>query len=539
MRLVWCVPFVLVGCANLEEASRPIVFDDEAVRRGLDYTYVSGSSSDWKIPEIMGGGVAVVDSDQDGDLDLYFIQGGLIGDTSTPHENALYINNGDGEFSIVDGAAASRNLGYGMGVAIGDVNRDKLPDIFVSQLGLNRLLINQGENQFKDLAEVAGLSQDEWSTAAAFADFDRDGDLDLWVVNYIDWRESIEIECYQSMLGSRDYCSPVMYNRPAQDRFYLNDGKGRFKDATKSAGIKGIRGNGLGSVVADFNGDGLLDVFVANDTTPNHLWINQGNAVFEEQADKWGCAYDLHGEARAGMGVSSTDLDDDGDQDLIVVNITTESDYVFRNEGSYFTDIAPRVGLSIFSQRYTRFGIDISDFNNDGWPDIFVANGAVARLSNPTNGDIFAEPNSIYVGNGTGRFDKPIYTSAVQTSRGAVAGDFNSDGRVDLVVVNRDSKANLLINKSRSGQWLTLDIRDKDGNPAIGSRVSLSVGERTVTRTVITSGSYLSSGDPKVYIGLGQIDVVTNLEIDWLNGSKSVLGKLTSNQTVRIDQPPE
>ena len=537
MKHFYSLAFLLLfGCVGLKEDREAFSFEDEAQQRGIEFVYQSGMTDQFRLPEIMGGGVALIDSDQDGDLDLYFLQGGEIGERNEKHSNVLYLNDGHGYFDAANAGAASSNLGYGMGVSVGDVNNDQRPDIFISQLGKNVLLLNEGENHFRDATIESGFFEDEWSTASAFADFDKDGDLDLWVVNYIGWRESIEIECYQTMLGSRDYCSPVMYNRPAQDRLYLNDGRGRFQDATDPAGIKGTTGNGLGSVVTDFNGDGLLDVFVANDTTPNHLWLNQGNATFSEQAGEWGAAVDLHGAARAGMGVSAIDLDDDQDQDLIVVNITTEPDYVFRNDGTYFTDIASTIGLGISSQRYTRFGLVISDFNNDGWLDIFEANGAVSRLSSPTGDDLFAEPNAFYTGSEASRYGVPEYTTEIQTSRASVGGDLTGDGYIDLVVVNRDSAPNLYMNQRGDGNWLILDLRDETGNSALGSKVSLTMGNRVITRALVTSGSYLSSGDPRIHIGLGEFKKVNNVVVDWLNGGTSEIEEITANQIYRINQ---
>lgn len=538
-RLSWllCPLFFLVSCATSESEPLDIEFSDQAEKRGINYTYVSGQSPNFYIPEIMGGGVAVFDSDSDGDLDIYFIQGGSLTESREDQPNALYINDGNGNFNLEDAGAASRPLGYGMGVAVGDVNGDTLPDIFISQYGQNKLLKNTGNNEFVDITNEAGFTRDEWSTAAAFADFDEDGDLDLWVVNYVDWRPSIEIECYQSMLGSQDYCAPIQYNRPSQDRIYFNDGRGVFEEGTVRSGLVGTKGNGLGSVVSDVNNDGKLDVFVANDLTPNRLWINQGDGRFSEEAEIWNCAVDLHGTARAGMGVTAFDLEDDGDQDLMVMNITTESDYVFRNDGDFFTDVANSIGLSISSQRYTRFGLVVADLNNDSWLDIYEANGAVARLATPHSEDVFAEPNSLYVGSESGHYELPQYSESVQTSRGLVAADLNSDGLLDLVVVNRDNQANLLMNESTGGNWLILDLRNQAGQVAIGSRVSIEIGDRRLHRTVQLSGSYLSSVDSRVHFGLGEVDEVKNIVVNWLGGAQSTLERLQANQLVRIQQP--
>ncbi len=528
--------FVLSGaCAQVERDTSSINLRDEAKQRGLDYTYLAGGTPAHRLPEIMGGGVALFDVEQDGDLDLYFVQSGSLDEHSKENGNTLFINDGLGQFRQQDGGDASRNLGYGMGVAVGDINNDALPDLFISQLGKNVLLANEGNLQFVDITDVAGFRFEDWSTATTFADFDQDGDLDLWVVNYVEWSEALEPECYQMMLGSRDYCSPSHYNAPAQDRVFRNDGEGRFVDVTQTSGVLGVKGNGLGIVTSDFNGDGLVDVFVANDTSPNNLWINRGDFQFIDEAALWNCAVDQHGVARAGMGIVATDLDDDRDQDVMIVHITTEPDYVFRNEGDYFLDITAQVGLSIHTQRYTRFGLVVDDLDNDGWLDVFEANGAVTRLSKPHKGDRFAEPNSLYRGTPEARFELVEYSDEIHTSRGAAVGDIDNDGRLEIVVVDRDESAKLLVNQSHStGHWLIFDVRDRVGRSALGASVSLVNGARTLTRVVQRATSYLSSRDPRVHFGLGDAEFVENVVVSWPSGVTKRFEMIDSNQIVTV-----
>ncbi|MCY3860074.1 MAG: CRTAC1 family protein [Gammaproteobacteria bacterium] len=526
---------LFVACSPNDDDEASFQFIDESAQRGLDYSYISGSTEDRRLPEIMGGGVALFDSDLDGDIDAYFIQSGQVDTRSPSYANVLFLNNGLGEFKLHNAAAASLDLGYSMGVAIGDVNQDALPDIFVTQLGKNKLLINEGLNQYRDATAEAGFLQSDWSTATAFADFDLDGDLDLWVVNYIEWSTALKPECYQTMLGSRDYCSPLHFEAPAQDRVFRNLGDGRFAEVTDESGVFGTKGNGLGIVTADFNGDNLIDVFVANDTSPNHLWLNQGNFQFENRAAIWNCAVDQHGDARAGMGIVATDIDDDSDQDVIVVHITTQSDYVFSNEGDYFRDVAPQVGMSIHSQRYTRFGLVVNDLNNDGWLDIFEANGAVSRLSKPHNGDQFAEPNSLYAGNADGKFEMINYDGGIFTSRAAAVGDVNNDGTLEIVVVDRDATVKLLVNHSqRLGNWILLNLRDTYNRPALGAKVSLNIGDRTVTRVVQQASSYLASNDPRLHFGLGGNPGVSNVRIRWLSGAEKQIDWLDAGQIATI-----
>lgn len=526
-----------VSCSRISDRVSSLQLSDESSTRGLDYTYISGGTMKYRLPEIMGGGVAMLDSDLDGDLDVYFVQSGSIDENKPEHGNALYINDGSGKFMLHDAGDASLDLGYGMGVAVGDVNGDLLPDIFVTQLGRDRLLLNRGENQFEDVTTQAGFRREDWSTAAAFIDFDMDGDLDLWVINYLDWNETIEPECYQMMLGSRDYCAPFSYDTPSDDRVYRNDGQGRFVDVSEEMGILGFDGNGLGVVTSDFNRDGWLDIFVANDTSPNRLWINQAGNGFKDEALSWNSAVDQHGVARAGMGIVATDLDDDADQDLVIVHITTEPSYVFRNEGNYFLDVTANVGLSIFSQRYTRFGLVVSDLNNDGWLDIYKANGAVTRLPIPYNGDKFAEPNSLYLGMPDGRFEMIEDTGSINTSRGAAVGDIDNNGSLEMIVVDRDQPVKLLVNQSSNqGNWLMFDVRDGLGRPALGALVSVDVGQRTITRVVQRASSYLSSRDPRVHFGLGTADKVSNIRIKWLRGVERRFEQIDVNQIITVEE---
>ena len=483
----------------------------------------------------MGGGVALLDSDQDGDLDIYLNQSGSLDGATIQYLNRFFINDGTGIFKETNAGDASANHGYAMGLAVGDIDNNGYPDILITAVRENTLLKNMGKNRFKASKLSPNTTSHHWTTSAAFGDFDLDGDLDLWTVNYIEWSEAIEPECYQVMLGSRDYCSPSHYNAAAQDQVFRNEGDGRFTNITGTAGVLGTKGNGLGIVVTDFNEDGLLDVFVANDSSPNHLWLNQGNFTFEENCRLWDCALDQHGVARAGMGVVTTDLNNDQRQDIVVVNITTQPNYVFYNQGSHFKDVTSRVGLNLTSQRFTRFGLVVEDLDNDGSLDIFEANGAVARLSKPLNGDRFAEPNALYHGSRSGRYTLIQQEWTTLTSRGAAVGDVNNDGLLDIVVVNRDAPVELLMNYSYSdAYWLVFDVRDERGRPAIGAKVSLTAGSTRYTRVVQRSGSYLSSRDPRIHFGLGKEKSVNDIQIRWTNGKTATLDQVETNQIITV-----
>jgi tetratricopeptide (TPR) repeat protein len=347
----------------------PVWFEDVAASRGLDFTHKSGHETRYLLPEIMGGGAALFDMENDGDLDLLMVQSGrLSAPAGTPAGHRLYRNRGDGSFEDVSadhGVAAVP--GYGMGVATGDYDNDGDVDLYITGFGSNVLLQNDGRGRFTDVTRAAGAAASGWSTSATFVDVDADGRLDLFVARYLDWATDRERECF-SLTGQVDYCAPKNYDAPTADVLFRNNGNGTFTDVSKSSGLGTAVGNGLGVVADDVNGDGRVDIFVANDATPNHLWINRGDARFEETAMMAGVAIDQDGAPKAGMGVHAADVDEDGDNDLIVMNLDTESDSFFRNEGAAWR--RHEVGLRVVSRRFTRFGVAILDFDNDGRLDL-------------------------------------------------------------------------------------------------------------------------------------------------------------------------
>lgn len=502
----------------VEETRSPGWFVDVAGPAGVQFVLETRIADRPMLPEIVAGGGAAADFDGDGRLDLYLVQ------ATGEGGNRLFRNLGDLRFED-----ASRESGttddsrFGMGAATGDFDGDGDVDLYISNLGRDTLLRNDGNLRFVDVTEAAGLGDEGFSAGATFFDADGDGDLDLFVTRYVDWSPETELDCRQPS-GSLDYCAPSQYDRPSTDLLYRNDGDGSFTDVSSESGIRSSTGTGLGVVFVDVDDDGRQDLFVANDGMPDHLWMNRGGFRFEESAIRAGCDRDLSGLAKAGMGVAVEDVDDDDDWDILVCNLGGETDSLHINEGGRFVDGTARAGLGAATRRFTRFGLGLVDFDRDGHLDLFAANGRVGvgnRTYDPS--DPYAEPDLLLRGDGKGRFrvvaDAGADLQNPRTSRGAIFGDFDDDGGVDVVVVDRESPVRLLHNVSPgNGCWLVVDVRGPLGGAAIGAKVSVEVGDRTIHRTVRTDGSYLSARDPRVHFGLGDLDEVSMIRIRWPDG---------------------
>ncbi len=439
---------------------------------------------------------------------------------------------------VTDGSGAA-DTGYGMGVVVGDYDNDGDPDLYVTNLGPNALLRNDGQGKFTDVTDVAGVGHAGWGTSGAFFDYDNDGDLDLFVTNYVEWSLAIEQVCY-GLSGLPDYCDPTNYNTPAKDLFYRNDGNGSFTDLTEEAGFHAAFGNGLGVVTADFDRDGCQDIFVANDTMLNQLWLNQGGERFVDEALLRGCAMDENGKAKAGMGVAIADMDDDGDEDFIVVNLLGQTDSVFVNDRGIFRDATGAMGLGQASRWYTRFGVGLVDFDNDGLLDLYQANGRVTSNDESETEDVYAEPNVLFRGLAGGKFEHielPGGTteSLIYTSRAAAFGDVDGDGGVDVLVVNKDGPAHLLRNVvADRGNWAALRVLDRHGRDAYGAVARVTVGQRTMIRDVRAAYSYCASNDPAIHIGLGAATRIDDVEIRWIDGTTERFGPIAGGATTTL-----
>jgi len=500
--------------------------ENKATQLNIDFEWVSGDTGTFNMPEIIGGGAALLDYDLDGDLDVYFIQGGYL-DSDTTESNRLFRND-EMVFTDVTTISGTGDTGYGMGVTTGDFDNDGFTDMYITNVGKNVLLRNNGDGTFANVTDQASVGDIGWGASASFADFDADGDLDLYVVNYLMWEHGLKIDCYNAK-GTRDYCSPTNYMAPETDVLYRNNGDGTFTNVTQSAGLGTKIGTGLGILTNDYTGDRLIDIFVANDGMADQLWENNGDWTFTDVAPLRGCALDNEGKAKAGMGVTTQDFDSDGDLDILVCNLFGESDSLYRNDGEFFTDITASKGIRTSTRHATRFGLGWVDFNNDGLLDLYEANGGVQQIGMPTTDDPFAETNYLLQGksNGWERIAGVVNTG-IHTSRAAIFGDLNNDGGIDVVVVNKDAPAYVLMNvHPNRANSVIFNVLNAEGSPAVGAMLSANLGTSIITKPVQSTWSYMAANDPRIHIGLGNHDALQDVTIRWIDGTTTSYGSFS------------
>jgi hypothetical protein len=526
-------------------------FEDVAEASGLRFVHLNGATGDYMYPELIGSGGALFDYDGDGDLDVFLVQGdhavGRDGSPSRPSRspapptsklfrNDLVRPGGPLTFTDVTTAAGVGSVGYGMGAAVGDIDNDGDLDVYVTAYGDNTMYRNEGNGRFTDVTAAAGANDSRWSTSAAFVDYDRDGHLDLYVANYLDFTPAANKPCTEAA-GQRDYCAPTAY-RPVPDRLLRNRGDGTFEDASEKAGITRAFGNGLGVAVGDYDGDGWPDIYVANDATPNQLWMNQRDGTFEDMGLLSGAAYNAAGRPEGSMGIAAGDYDRDGDEDLVVTNIVGETFVLYENDGSGgFEDRRAAVGLAAPTAMMTGFGADWFDADNDGWLELFIANGAVNLIpSLRGTPNPFRQRNQLFVGSresGVGSRTvvrlREVTAQAgpglelLEVSRGAAFGDLDLDGRVDILVTNNGGPVRLLRNVTPApGHWLRLRLVQSGRNRrAVGASIRLDLaGQPPIVRRVRSDGSYLSSSDDRLHIGLGSATSPVAVTVTWPDGTQ-------------------
>jgi hypothetical protein len=541
-------------------SSTPVVFKDVAEQVGLKFQHYNGMTGKFYLPEITGSGGALFDFDNDGDLDVFLVQGNTLepntqpGNTLFPWRSAesprgklfrndLSLSKG-GKLSFTDVTASSGIVatGYGMGVAVGDVNNDGLPDLYLSNLGSNQMYLNKGEGKFVDVTKESGTDDPRWSTSASFFDYDRDGWLDLMVVNYADFTVSNSPACYAATTA-KDYCTPRVFRAPG-NRLFHNKGNGVFEDMTTAVGVHKDFGHGLGVVTADFNNDGWIDIYVANDGDQNQLWTNQKNGTFINDALLAGVAVNRNGQTEAGMGVDAGDFDGNGTNDIFVTHLM-ETNTLFVNQGQgVFEDRTREAGLGMPGRRFTGFGTFFFDYDNDGWLDLFISNGAVQLLPDLVREKHpfpLGQPNQLFRNTGKGSFVEVIDQTDLQpleVSRGAAFGDVDNDGDTDVLVTNNNGPARLLLNQvGNKNHWLGLRLVGKSGRDMLGAQVEIVVSENKVLRRrVRTDGSYLSGNDPRVLVGLGGFTRVKTIRVRWPDGTVEEWSPAMADQYLNLKQ---
>jgi enediyne biosynthesis protein E4 len=519
-------PFRLLALASSEQVYPFTEIPSSA--SGITWTHTAGTSAEKYLPESTGAGCAFLDYDNDGWMDIYLVNSGPCDfyKPAAPLRNALYRNNRDGTFTDVTEKAGVLGGGYGMGAAVGDYNGDGFPDLYVTQYGRSILYRNNGNGTFTDVTEQAGVAAPGWASSAVWFDYDNNGRLDLFVCRFVDFDKSKHHRCgapnIPAIAGLAEFCYPKVYS-PMASWLYHNNGDGTFTDVSQKMGIAENPGKSWGVVATDINNDGWMDLFVANDTVANFLFANRGGKRFEEIGFTAGVAYGNGGTARSGMGVDSADYDQDGWMDLFVSNLDHELFAIYQNRrDETFDDKAASAGIARVTQNMSGWGLKFFDYDNDGNLDLLLANGHPDDLIEKIKPNVtYREALALLRNNGKGfanvsaqsgpAFSKPI------SARGLALGDFDNDGAVDVLVSANDGPPVLLRNNlAKQNHWLGLKLVGKKSNPdAIGARVSYQSGDLKCSRMKVGGGSYLSSHDPRMVLGIGKREKFDWLEVKW------------------------
>jgi hypothetical protein len=523
----------------------PSPFLDVAPKAGIEFKHQRGASDKKHLVETMGSGCALLDYDSDGLLDVLLINGGttpdsLVKEPMRPH--ALYRNLGNGQFKDVTAQAGLIGNGsYGQGVAVGDYDNDGHPDVYVTNFGPNILYRNNGNGTFSDVTERAGVSAPGLSSSAAFFDFDNDGYLDLYVANYLNYRYEANPACVEKHI--RSYCHP-RYFPGITPNLYRNLGDGRFQDVSEKSGLGRLEGKSLGVVAADIDGDGWMDIYVANDTTRNFLLKNNGNGTFADMTLLSGTGYNSEGEAEAGMGVDASDYDGDGLVDLVVTNYDLETNALYRNEGGWqFSDQRWSAGVAKADHRFLGFGTGFFDFDNDGDRDLLVVNGHVLdNVELIREALTYAQPNQL-LENRSGTFVENLeflrYSSlSPRVGRGAAFGDVDNDGDLDVLISNSGQTPTLLINQvGQKKSWVLLKlIGTRSNRDGVGAKIVITTDQLSQTDQVTGGGSYLSASDSRAHFGLGDSETIKTLKIRWPSGTEELFRDLRTNRVIEIKE---
>jgi hypothetical protein len=535
-------PFAVRMQRAPERASPPVTFEEVPPgRSGITWVHNNGHSTERYLPETVGAGCAFLDYDNDGWMDIYLVNSGPSDffNPTTPLRNALYHNNHDGTFTDVTEKAGVAGGTFGMGVAAADYDGDGWVDLYVTSYGRNILYHNNGNGTFTDVTDKAGVAAPGWSTNAVWFDYDNDGKLDLFVSSFVFFNKSQNIYCTDEGFNRRYYCVPRFF-KPTPSHLFHNNGDGTFTDVSRESGIASHPGKSFGAVATDVNNDGLMDLFVANDTMPNFLFINKGNGKFEEVGLAAGVAFSDAGGPRSGMGVDAVDYDGDGWQDLFVANIDREFFSLYHNQKDLtFTDEPGEIAPA--TQLLSGWGVRFFDYDNDGIPDLFLVNGHPDDLIEMRQSRVkYKEPLLLFRNTGQGfknvSSQSGIVFSKDFSGRGLAVGDFDNDGDLDVLISNNGEAPVLLRNQGGNrNNWLGLQLISTKSNPAAaGAVITWQAGGIKRSRLKTAGGSYLSSHDPREILGLGSAPKIESLEIRWPSGKVDKLTNLPINTYVRV-----
>jgi hypothetical protein len=527
--------------ASPARGARPLFEEVAPSKSGITWTHTNAMSPQRYLPETLGPGCGFLDYDNDGWMDLFLVNSGRSDFYTPPRplKNALYHNNRDGTFTDVTDKAGVAGSSFGMGVAVGDYDNDGYPDVFVTAYGRCTLYHNNGDGTFADVTEKAGLAAPGWTTSAAWLDYDGDGRLDLFVCSFVEFGMDTLVYCGDNKLGKRYYCIPKVF-KPTPSLLFHNNGDGTFTEVGRGTDIRRSLGKALGVVATDVNNDGLTDLFVANDTVQNFLFVNRGNGKWEEVGLVSEVGYGANGQARSGMGVDAGDFDNDGWPDLFVANVDQEMYSLYRNRGDEsFADVARANEIAQATRLMSGWGLKLFDYDNDGNLDLFLANGhpddQVQAYAGPVQ---YKEPLLLFHNDGTRLRDVsaeagPVFARTFP-ARGLAVGDYDNDGRLDVLVANNGEAPVLLKNNAGEGHhWVGLRLQGtKCNRDAIGAVVTWSAGGVRRSRTRNAGGSYLSSHDPREVLGLGSAPKVDWIEIRWPRPS----GTVERLQSVPVDR---
>ncbi|MFQ6040554.1 MAG: CRTAC1 family protein [Candidatus Poribacteria bacterium] len=522
---IWLYSFLLLWSSTFP-VSAQLRFTDATSQSGIHFQHEDGRSGERYFLETLGAGAAWFDYDNDGDLDIYFVNGADLPGMSSPvpPTNALYRNNGDGTFTDVTEQAGVGDTNYGFSCAVGDYDNDGWDDIYVTNFGPNLLYHNNGDGTFTDVTQTAGVGDKRWAAAAAFADYDNDGDIDLFVANYVDFNLEDNPVC--TKLGVRLHCSPDVFDG-TQSILYRNNSDGTFTDVTQQAGMVNPNDKGMGVIWCDYDNDGDIDLFVANDRTPDRLYQNNGDSTFTEIALLSGIALSETGTAFSSMAPILGDIDNDGWFDLVVTNYNNEPNCVYKNDGDgFFSDITYQSGIGGYGLYYLSWGADFADFDNDGYIDLFIANGQLDENIEEIMLDLsYEEPNQLFRNRGDGTFEDVSNQSGQglllkKVSRSAAFGDYDNDGDIDILVTNSHQTPDLLRNDTiNENNWLIFEtVGVKSNRDGIGTRIRVVADGKSQIREVKSGGSYPSHSDMRLHFGLGEATVADLVEIRWSSG---------------------